>query len=64
MVPKYDSFSQPSELCKKEIKNSVEKMIPFGEMYGDLWQICFCFLGPFQTSNFTCAESNANERKQ
>ena len=20
-------------------------------------------LGPFQTSNFTCAESNANERK-
>ena len=21
-------------------------------------------LGPFQTSNFTCAESNANERKQ
>ena len=23
-----------------------------------------CFLGPVQTSNFTCAESNANERKQ
>ena len=24
----------------------------------------FNFLGLFQTSNFTCAESNANERKQ
>ena len=25
---------------------------------------CECNLGPFQTSNFACAESNANERKQ
>ena len=33
-----------------------------------LWRCrCRCrrhFLGPVQTSNFTCAESNANERKQ
>ena len=45
--------------------SSIMAQLPLKELVKEEVFIRFIVaLGPFQTSNFSCAESNANERKQ
>ena len=53
--------------CTKKIRSCEAcKLVFLIVRYANLWHSCFRHrcggLGPFQTSNFTCAESNANEK--